>query len=76
MSARFEALNIDVPEKESLVRGRLELDDLDRLGVVVFVEEKQLDAGGIPREDREIHSLFINGGAERVGSAGLRLERR
>src|SRR5262249_49738426 len=75
MSTGFEALDIDVPEKESLVGVRLKLDDLDRLGIVMFVEEKQFDGGGIPGEDREIHSVLIDGGAERVGPAGLRLER-
>jgi hypothetical protein len=74
MSAGLEALDIDVPEKESLVDVGLELDDLDRLDIVVFVEEQQLDGGGIPGEDREIHPVFIDRGAERVGPAGLRLE--
>jgi hypothetical protein len=75
MSARLEALDVNVPEKESLVGGGLELDDLNRLDVVMLVEEKQFDGGGIPGEDREIHSLLIDRGTEWVGPAGLRLER-
>jgi hypothetical protein len=43
MSARLEALDIDVPEKESVVGGGLEVDDLDRLEVVMLVEEKEFD---------------------------------
>jgi hypothetical protein len=75
MSARLEALDIDVPEKESLVGGGIELDDLDRLEVVMLVEEEQFDGGGIPGEDREIHSLLIDSSTEWVGSAGPGLER-
>jgi hypothetical protein len=74
MSARLETLDVDVPEKEGPVVVGIELDGLDRLHVVVWVEEKQLDGGGIPGEDREVHSFGIDGGAEWVGSAGLRLE--
>jgi hypothetical protein len=48
---------------------------LDWLDVVMLVEEKQFDGGGIPGEDREIHSLLIDCSTEWVGSAGLRLER-
>ena len=76
MSARLEALDMDVPEIESPVVLGVELDDLDRLEVVVLVEEKQFDGGGIPGEDREIHSPLIDRGTEGVGPAGLRLERR
>src|SRR5208282_4843551 len=39
------------------------------------IEEKQLDGGGIPGEDREIHSFLVDSGTERVRSAGPRLER-
>jgi hypothetical protein len=39
-----------VPEKEGPVVLGIELNDLDRLGVVIRVEEKQFDGGGIPRE--------------------------
>jgi hypothetical protein len=46
------ALDIDVPEKESLVVGRFELDDLEWLDVVLPLKEKQLDRRGIPGEDR------------------------
>ena len=60
MSARLEAGDIDVPEKESLVVGGIELDDLDWLDVVLPLEDKQLDSRGIPGEDREIYSLFID----------------
>ena len=52
MSARPEAFDIDVPEKESLVVGRIELDDLDWLNVVLPLKEKQLDGRGI-REKTE-----------------------
>src|SRR6516164_3781647 len=51
MSARLEALDIDVPKKESLVVGGIELDDLDWLNVVLPLKEKQLDGRGIPGED-------------------------
>ena len=51
MSARPEAFDIDVPEKESLVVGRIELDDLDWLNVVLPLKEKQLDVRGIPGKD-------------------------
>jgi hypothetical protein len=51
VSARLEAPDVDVPEKKGLVDGRLESDDLDWLDVVVLVEEKQLNGGGISRED-------------------------
>ena len=51
MSARLEAPDVDVPEKKRLVDGRLELDDLDWLDVVLLGEEKQLNGGGISRED-------------------------
>ena len=51
MSARLEAGDIDVPEKESLVVGGIELDDLDWLNVVLPLKEKQLDGRGIPGED-------------------------
>ena len=50
-SARLEALDVDVPEKESLVVGGIELDDLDWLNVVLPLKEKQLDGRGIPGED-------------------------
>jgi hypothetical protein len=53
------------------IRG-VELDDLDRLEVVMLVEEKQFDGGGIPGEDREVHSLLIDRSTEWVGPAGLR----
>jgi hypothetical protein len=56
MSARPEASDKDVPEKE---RG-FELDDLDWLDVVVPLKQKQLDGRGIPGEDREIYSLLID----------------
>ena len=42
MSTRLEALDVDVPEKESLVDGGIELDDLDRLDVIVPLKQKQL----------------------------------
>jgi hypothetical protein len=74
MSPRLEASDVDVPEKESLVVRGLELDNLDWLDIVLPHEEKQLDAHRVPREDGEIHSLLIDSGAQRVGSAGLRLE--
>jgi hypothetical protein len=48
MSAGPEALDMYVPEEESLVDGGLELDDLHWLDVVMLVEEKQLDGRGIP----------------------------
>ena len=51
MRARLEALDIDVPEKESLVVGGIELDDLDWLNVVLPLKEKQFDGRGIPGED-------------------------
>jgi hypothetical protein len=51
MSARLEAFDIDVPEKESLVVRGIELDDLDRLNVVLPLKEKQLDDRGISGED-------------------------
>jgi hypothetical protein len=76
MSARLEALDIDVPEKEGLVAGGLELDDLVWLNVIMLVEQKQFDSGGISREDREIHSSLVDTSTEWVGSAGLRLKRR
>src|SRR6516162_10482846 len=66
MSARLEASDVDVPEKESLVFRGLELDNLDWLDVILPNEEKQLDAYRVPREDGEIHSLLIDGGAQRV----------
>ena len=75
MSARLEAPDVDVPEEKGLVDGGLELDDLDGLDVVLLVEEKQLNGGGISREDREIHSVFIDSSTEWPRSAGLRLER-
>jgi hypothetical protein len=43
MGARPKALDIDMPEKESLVVGRIEFDDLDGLNVVLPLKEKQLD---------------------------------
>ena len=49
--ARLEALDIDVPEKESLVVEGIELDDLDWLNVVLPLKEKQFDGRGIPGED-------------------------
>jgi hypothetical protein len=60
MSAGLKAPDIDVPEKESLVVVRFELDDLDWLDVVLPLKEKQLDRRGIPGEDREIYSLLID----------------
>jgi hypothetical protein len=41
----------------------------------MFVEEKQLDGGGIAGEDREIDALRIDTRAEGMGSPGLGLER-
>jgi hypothetical protein len=55
VSARLEALHINVPEKESLMNRGLQLDSLHRLDVVLLVEKKQLNSGGMPGEDREIH---------------------
>ena len=40
----------------------------------MLVEEKQLDGGSIPGENREIHALLVDGSTEWMGSAGLRLE--
>jgi hypothetical protein len=74
MSARLEAPEVDVPEKESLVVGRLELNDLDRLDVLLPLKQKQLDASGVSGEDREIYSLLVDSSTQGVGSAGLRLE--
>jgi hypothetical protein len=75
MSAWSEAVDMDVPEKESLVDSGLQLNDLDWLDVVMLVEKKQLDGSGIPGEDREIHSFLIDSSTEGMGSASLRLER-
>src|SRR6516225_3068202 len=69
VSAGLEAFDIDVPEEERLVGGGLQADSLDGLSVVVRVEEKKFDSSGMPRKDREIHSLLIDGGPEWVGSA-------
>jgi hypothetical protein len=45
MRARLKALDIDVPEKESLMGGGLELDDLDWLDVVMLVPYTELFSG-------------------------------
>jgi hypothetical protein len=63
LSAWPKAPDVDVPEKEGLVLGGSELDDLGRLDVILPLKEKQLDARGITGEDREIHSLLIDSGA-------------
>lgn len=47
----------------------VEADHLHRFGVVVLVEEHQLHAGGVAREDRDTDPLGIRRGARRVGSA-------
>jgi len=54
MSARLEAPEVDVPEKESLVVGRFELNDLERLDVLLPLKQKQLDGRGVRGEDGEI----------------------
>src|SRR5215469_1039901 len=69
MGAWFKAFDINVPEKERLINGGLQLDDLDRPDVVMRVEEKEFDAGGMPGKDREINPLLVDGGAEWVCSA-------
>jgi hypothetical protein len=71
MGARLQAPDIDVPEKESLVGGGFELDDLNGLDGVLPVKEKQLNTGGVAGENREIHSLLIDSSTQGVGSAGL-----
>jgi hypothetical protein len=51
MSAWLEALHVHVPEKEGSVIVDVEFDDLTRLGVVMLVEEKQLDGRRVSRKD-------------------------
>jgi hypothetical protein len=63
MRAWLKTPDVDVPKKESLVRGGLELDDLNWLDVIMPREKKKLDARRVTREDREIHALLIDSGA-------------
>jgi hypothetical protein len=67
MSARLEAPEVNVPEKESLVVGRFELNDLDRQDVLLPLKQKQLDARGVSGEDREIYSLLVDSSTQGVG---------
>jgi hypothetical protein len=75
MSTGWKAFDIDMPEVKRPVVVGVQLEDLDRLLAVMGVEEEEFDGDGIPGEDREVHTLLIDGGAERVGSAGLCLVR-
>jgi hypothetical protein len=62
MSSRLQASDVDVPEKESLVVRGLELDDLNRLDVILPLKQEQIDARGVSGEDREIYSLLVDSG--------------
>ena len=46
---------------------RVERDRRDRMHVVVPVEEEQLDARRLLREEGEVHSPVVDGRAERLG---------
>src|SRR3974390_271452 len=75
MSARLQAPDIRMPEKESLVHGRFEFNDLNRLDVLLAVKQQQLHSVGIAREDGEVDSVSIDGSAQGVRSPGFDLER-
>ena len=74
MSARSQAPDINMPEKEGLVGGGLELDDLHGLEGILPLKEKQLDASGVAGEDREIHALLIDRSTQGVRSTRLALK--
>jgi hypothetical protein len=51
MSARLETPDVGVPEEESLMARRLELNDLDGPDVIVPLKQKQLYARSVSGED-------------------------
>ena len=69
MRAGPETLDVHVPEEERLVDGRVQRHNLDRLPIVVRVEEQQFDRRGIPRENGEVHAVLVGDGAKRMGMA-------
>ena len=70
VGARPQPLDVNVPEEKRLVDGRIELDDLGRLPVVVLVEEEQLHGGGISRKGGKVDAALVRDGTQRVGVAG------
>jgi hypothetical protein len=72
--AGAEATDVHVPEVEAAVPDRVERDSRDRVHVVVSVEEKQLDARRLLREEGEVDPPIVDGRPERLGLP--RLERR
>ena len=62
--------DVDVPEVEGPVDARVELDGLDRLRRVVALEDEQLDARRVLREEGEVGALGVGRRAERMGATG------
>ena len=70
--ARRQPAHVHVPEMEAPVMHRVERDRRDRVQVVVRVEQEQLDARRLLREEGEVDSAVVDRGAERLWLARAR----
>src|SRR5262249_24860537 len=67
--SRAQTWHEDMPVVVRTVRCRIEPDYAGGVGVLLPVEEQQLDARGSPREQAEVHAAVNDGSAKRRASA-------